>query len=146
MKICNRCVLPETFPGIVFDEEGVCNYCRRHSNVDTEKRAKQKEIYKDKFLQIIGKLKGRSSYDALMAFSGGKDSTYTLQYLVEKLGLRVLAYTFDHGFISPRSKVNMRNVTQGMGVDHVYFLPNPVVMNRAFKVSVEEESVKSSLN
>ena len=27
MKRCTRCVLPETFPGIQFDEEGVCQYC-----------------------------------------------------------------------------------------------------------------------
>ncbi len=139
MKVCTRCVLPETFPGIVFDEEGVCNYCRRHSILTEEKRALQKKVHQEKFLDIVRNLKGKSSYDALMAFSGGKDSTYTLQYLVEDLGLRVLAYTFDHGFISPRAKVNMLNVTKKLGADHIYFLPNPRVINRAFKLSVEKE-------
>lgn len=139
MKICTRCVLPETFPGIVFDEKGVCNYCRRHFQVSTEKKAQQKKVHEKKFLQIVQKLKGKNPYDALMAFSGGKDSTYSLQYLVENLGLRVLAYTFDHGFISPRAKVNMLNVTRNLGVDHVYFLPNPKVINNAFKISVEKE-------
>jgi len=27
MRRCTRCILPETFPGIEFDEDGVCNYC-----------------------------------------------------------------------------------------------------------------------
>lgn len=28
MHICNRCILPSTFPGITFDNEGICNFCR----------------------------------------------------------------------------------------------------------------------
>ena len=43
----------------------------------------------------------RRSYDVLMAYSGGKDSTYTLLLLRRKYGLRVLALSFDNGFVSP---------------------------------------------
>ncbi len=28
MQICNKCILPDTFPGISFDNEGICNFCR----------------------------------------------------------------------------------------------------------------------
>ena len=31
MQTCTKCVLPATFPGIIFDEEGVCNYCREYA-------------------------------------------------------------------------------------------------------------------
>ena len=34
--------------------------------------------------------------------SGGKDSTYTLSLLRQRYNLRVLAVTFDNGFISPQ--------------------------------------------
>ena len=27
MKTCTQCILPETFPGIKFDDKGVCNHC-----------------------------------------------------------------------------------------------------------------------
>ena len=27
LKRCTSCLLPDSFPGISFDEEGVCNYC-----------------------------------------------------------------------------------------------------------------------
>jgi hypothetical protein len=27
MKRCSRCILPEDFPKITFDNEGICNYC-----------------------------------------------------------------------------------------------------------------------
>ena len=30
LKRCSKCILPETFPGIKFDEEGVCNYCKNY--------------------------------------------------------------------------------------------------------------------
>ena len=34
MKRCTKCILPETFPGIEFDEEGECNYCRDYQPVE----------------------------------------------------------------------------------------------------------------
>ena len=30
MKRCTRCVMPETWDGITFDEEGVCSLCREY--------------------------------------------------------------------------------------------------------------------
>lgn len=33
MKRCSRCVLPETYPGITVNEQGVCNYCLAHGEV-----------------------------------------------------------------------------------------------------------------
>ena len=28
IKRCTRCVMPETWAGIIFDDDGVCNICR----------------------------------------------------------------------------------------------------------------------
>ena len=28
MRICSRCIYDSNVPGISFDKEGVCNYCR----------------------------------------------------------------------------------------------------------------------
>ena len=28
---CTKCVLPDSYPGIHFNDEGVCNYCVHHS-------------------------------------------------------------------------------------------------------------------
>ena len=30
LRRCTRCILPETFPFIEYDEQGVCNYCRHY--------------------------------------------------------------------------------------------------------------------
>ncbi len=32
-KRCTRCILPETFPGIEFNDQGVCNYCESYEPV-----------------------------------------------------------------------------------------------------------------
>jgi len=33
MRRCIKCILPETFPGIEFDANGVCNYCLDYEQV-----------------------------------------------------------------------------------------------------------------
>ncbi len=58
-----------------------------------------------------------------MSWSGGKDSTYTLWLLTEVYGLRMLAFTFDNGFVSPTAMDNMRTVGERLGVDHVIVKP-----------------------
>ena len=42
MKICTTCVLPETFPGISFDEDGRCSYCRRYKGKDNQEQLKER--------------------------------------------------------------------------------------------------------
>jgi tRNA(Ile)-lysidine synthase TilS/MesJ len=74
-----------------------------------------------------------------MAYSGGKDSTYTLSLFVKRYGLNVLALTFDNGFISERSFVNMRNVTEVLGVDHQVLRQDPSLLRRIFRAAAERE-------
>ena len=28
VRRCVRCIMPENYPGVTFDAEGVCNFCR----------------------------------------------------------------------------------------------------------------------
>ncbi len=134
---CTRCILPETFPGITFDEEGVCNHCRRYRGKKTSE-AKQKK-YEEKFLQLIEKHRNSATYDVLMAYSGGKDSTYTLDIFVNRYNLRVLALVFDNSFISPRASVNIRNVCSALGVDLLTIRPDPKMLRKIFRAAAERE-------
>jgi len=74
-----------------------------------------------------------------MAYSGGKDSTYTMNILKNKYRLRILAVTFDNGFISERSIVNIRNVTESLGIDHLFFKPKWKVMKKIFRTAASHE-------
>ncbi|MBI5657933.1 MAG: hypothetical protein HZC44_14325 [Geobacter sp.] len=133
MKLCSRCILPENFPGISFDEQGVCNYCRAYK-ADAAGPAARKH-YEDKFLALADEHRSTQGYDVLMAYSGGKDSTYTLDLFVNRYGLRVLALTFDNTFISARSFVNMNCVTKALGVDHLIIRPNPATLEKIFRAA-----------
>ncbi|MHB9156382.1 MAG: 7-cyano-7-deazaguanine synthase, partial [Endomicrobiales bacterium] len=130
MKICSRCVLPETFPGIRFDENDVCNFCREFKG--TGNLEKRKKEYRNKFENLLRAHKGRSVYDAVMCYSGGKDSTYTLRLLRQEYALSVLAVTFDNGFIPERTFRNIRNVVESLGVDHLMLKPRFDLLKKIF--------------
>jgi len=130
MRRCNRCVLPETFPGIQFDDHGVCNHC--HADRVAKHTSSQKARYREKFAKLWKQKRGKSAYDCLVSYSGGKDSSYTLALMVRKYDARVLAVTVDQGFVSPQAIKNIRSVVETLGVDHLTFKPRFDVLRKIF--------------
>ncbi len=130
MKRCIRCVLPETFPGIRFDKDGICNFCLEFEGL--EYLEGKKAEYRQKFERLVRDYRGKSSYDALMCYSGGKDSTYTLTVLKEKYDLNILAITFDNGFLSEQAIKNIRIVVENLGTDHIFFKPRFDMLKKIF--------------
>lgn len=135
MRICTRCVLPEEFPGIRFDEAGVCQYCRQASA--PEAQTEQQAALQARFEERVEQVRQRPGYHAVMAWSGGKDSTYTLWLLKERYGLRLLAFTFDNGFVSPGAFRNMRTVAESLGMDHIIVKPRFDLLRHLFVASIE---------
>lgn len=131
MKKCIRCILPESFPGISFNEKGVCNFCLEFKGIEHLKEKKKE--YRERFGQLVEELRGKAAYDALVCYSGGKDSTYTLHVLKEKYNLKVLAVTFDNGFIPEQTFVNIRKVTDSLSVDHIFFKPRFDILKTIFR-------------
>ncbi len=134
---CTKCILPSTFPGISFNSEGVCIHCQKYHGHSSNEAMKKK--YEDKFLKLLSEHKRDSSYDVLMAYSGGKDSTYTLDLFVNRYKLRVLALTFDNTFISEKSFENIRNVADTLGNDYMTIGPGPKVLRKIFSTAAKEE-------
>jgi hypothetical protein len=130
-------VLPETFPGIRFDDDGVCNFCRSFKG--RERLDMSREKYRKRFEKLLTEKKRQGGYDAIMAYSGGKDSSYTLAVLKRQYKLSVLALTMDNGFVSPQSLENSRRIVEGLGVDHVVFKPRLDVLCRMFLHCAEED-------
>jgi len=126
IKICQKCILPETFPGIKFNEQGVCKYCVKEESA-LSKAPEKKAAYRKTFDHLIQDTKGKApAYDAIMAFSGGKDSTYTLKLLKENYNLRIIALTFDNHFVSPAAWTNIEKVADILQIDCIRFrLPWP---------------------
>ncbi len=119
--ICRNCVLSDKFPRISFDENGVCNFCRSSKKADDQIDLKKK--YEDKFKALISEYKGKGTYDCLIAFSGGKDSTYTLHLLKNVYHLNILAFSFDNWFQSETARQNIRLVLKNVNIDHLTVTP-----------------------
>ena len=77
-------------------------------------------------------------YHVLMAFSGGKDSSYTLDIFKNKYNLSILAVTFDHGFLSPYALDNIKTVCESLSIDHITFKPQFDILTKIFKASVND--------
>jgi amino acid adenylation domain-containing protein len=116
---CTKCGLPTNFPGTTLDAEGVCNTCLAFESY--KKKAlryfQPMDELRDGFEKIKARRKG--GYDCLMLYSGGKHSTYALHQLAG-LGLRILAFTLDNGYLSERAKENIRRVVTELGIDHMF--------------------------
>lgn len=139
MKTCCQCILPETFPGVRFDEEGVCNHCR-HDSVLLPKNNEKKASYRKRLDDMLSEARGRAPvYDVVMAYSGGKDSSYTLKILREQYDLRVLAYTFDNHFIAPMARKNIAAVTGTLGADLMTFAAPWPAMKALFTVTASHD-------
>jgi len=111
---CERCILPRSYPGLSFDERGVCELCTAHK----PRRYLGEEALKEKVQSILREHKSRNAtYDCIVGFSGGRDSTYLLYCLRKILGLRVLAYCAQHTFVPPVAEGNIRRVSEALGVD-----------------------------
>jgi len=138
MKLCTRCILPETFPGIRFDAQGVCHLCQQDQGPAAWQA--ERSSLKAEMEAVFEKLKGDDrEFDALVAYSGGKDSTYILWLMRKVYGLRCLAITIDNGFIAERAIENARTVTGKLGVDFHLVRPSSTFVNSAFRKSLTEE-------
>jgi hypothetical protein len=139
LKICTRCILPATFPGIKFDSEGICNHCLQEE-VRLSKAPARKAEYRLKLDALIDTIKGQApSYDVLMAYSGGKDSSYTLKLLVEHYNLRILALTLDNHFVSPAAWDNINSITDSLQINHIRIRPSWPFMKSVFVLTSAED-------
>lgn len=113
VKRCTKCILPETFPSIIFDEEGVCNYCHSHEPITV--------LGEQELKKTLLKYKNNGErYNCIVPISGGRDSTYVLYEMVTHYKMRVLALTVDSGFLTLEGIQNIKNATEILKVDHVW--------------------------
>jgi N-acetyl sugar amidotransferase len=127
LRSCVRCGLPETYETIEFDRQGVCNICRaaehKQSGIDWTAR-------KQLLDRLVEKHRGRSAYDCIVPFSGGKDSTFQLYYLMTEYKLKPLVVRFNHGFMRDTIQENNQRTFKKLGVDVLEFTPNWKIVKR----------------
>jgi N-acetyl sugar amidotransferase len=121
MKRCTRCVMPDTRPGLRFDENGVCQACLNHdkkATVDWDKRFAELEALCDKHRKPSG-------HDCIIAVSGGKDSHFQTALLKERLGMHPLLVSVgDNMKQTEAGKANFDNLSEEFGSDIICLKPN----------------------
>jgi hypothetical protein len=106
MRYCKVCALKEGHPGVVLDEEQICNLCKLELATSLLDNYTYTRAVFDEF-QRAGP-NPRGEYDCLLMYSGGKDSTYMLDKFVNEYGRKVLVYTFDVPFESVHAAENVK--------------------------------------
>lgn len=112
LQRCTKCVLPETFPFIEFDENGVCNICRNYRKLNYKGIGELEKLaapYRSK----------DGTPDCLMAFSGGRDSSYAVHFVKKELKMNPLAYTYDWGMVTDIARRNISRVCGKLGIEHI---------------------------
>lgn len=112
LKRCTKCILPETFPFIEFDDHGECNYCKNYV-------PKSGSNSLDKFLELVEPYRRKDGYEALIPFSGGRDSSYAVHLLKKELGMNVVTYTYDWGMVTDLARRNIARMCGDLGVENI---------------------------
>lgn len=147
---CSQCVISSRVPGIKLTN-GVCNLCIEfNKSVNQEEQAWRKKYVEHQVLELDHLLKetcgrGRGRYDAIVLFSGGRDSTYMLNRLRRDYpGLRLLLMTWDNGFYSAISLERSLEVAQKLDVDHIRFKPSSSVYKTLYRYTLQNVGQKGS--
>ena len=113
LKKCTKCILPETYPFIRFDKDGVCNFCHKY------KVQKYKgKIELEKTLSKYRKSNGE--YDCLLGLSGGRDSSYALHILKEEFGMKPLGFVYDWLLTSQKARHNIAKMAGALDTEVIY--------------------------
>lgn len=112
IRRCNTCVLPETFPGIKFENNGECNYCKTYEPMQP--------FGEETFLRLLSKYRGKGKeYDVLVPISGGRDSAYVLHQMVKKYEMKVVGVTVDSGFTLEEGWRNLEVMVKKLNIRHI---------------------------
>jgi len=130
MKICNRCIQPDSRPGIYFNKDGVCGACLWEDEKEKINWAKREE----ELIEISNWAKSNSkgSHDCVIGVSGGKDSTFQAITARDRLGLRCLLVNSEPEGITDIGKHNIENLKK-LGFDVVSIRPNPKKMKKMIR-------------
>ncbi len=130
LRRCTRCILPESYPFMSFDENGVCTYCRRWRPIQVKGE--------EALLRAVEPYRSRDgSPDVIVAFSGGRDSTYGLHFVKKVLGMNPVAFTYDWGMVTDLARRNQARICGKLGVEHIIRSANIQKKRRYIRKNIE---------
>jgi len=135
VRRCTRCILPDIYPSITFNEYGVCNFCIE----DADEKGKPSRKSKGELDRLVEKYKGRNQkYDVIVGLSGGKDSSYVAYYLKREYDLKILGLHYNIGYSSTYAIQNLENLVEKLDIDLFSIRPRASFLRRLFAHFIRE--------
>jgi N-acetyl sugar amidotransferase len=127
--------MPDTRPGIKFDENGVCTACLNHDkkkDVDWNYRLLELE-------QLCDRHRKKSGHDCIIAVSGGKDSHFQVHVMKEKMRMNPLLVSVGDNFPqTDAGKHNFDNISEEFGCEIICLKPNIKDQKKVMRYTFEK--------
>jgi len=136
MQYCKKCLMPDTRPGSIFNEEGVCQACinyEKRKMINWDERLEELRKLCDKYRRLDG------YYDCVIPVSGGKDSHRLVYEMKVKMDMNPLLITVGDPFTKTEAgSKNYRNLGETFSCDHIKFDLSIDLFRRVTKIAFEE--------
>ena len=136
MNRCKECVMPDTRPGLSFNDKGVCQACVRHHNRrSVEWGARSKAL-----IELCRKHKervGPDAYNCIIPVSGGKDSTYQVKVMKVDMGMNPLLVNVSNFSWTEAGRKNYSNMLEVFDCECVSLDLSPATAKKMFRYSFE---------
>lgn len=137
MQYCKNCVMPDTRPGITFNDEGLCSACQAYAHrdkVNWDVRYKELEAICNKYRGCNG-----ISYDCAIAVSGGKDSHFQVYLMKEKFHMNPILFSVEDNFpMTDAGKHNLKNISEAFGCNIISLKPDIQTQKKLMRYTFEK--------
>ena len=135
VRFCNKCVISNQRPRIVFDSDGVCGGCRNSQffkdAINWDKREEELNRLLDQYRRDDG------HWDVIVPSSGGKDSAFVAHQLKYKYGMNPLTVTWSPLLYTDIGWQNFQGLRDS-GFTNILASPNGQLHRQLARLSFEE--------
>ena len=137
MKYCKKCVMPDTRPGITFNEDGICSACQsyeKRKSIDWNARWKEFESICNKYRGING-----DGPDCAIAVSGGKDSHFQTHLMKNVMHMNPILFSVEDNFpMTEAGKHNLKNISEEFGCSIISLKPDIKTQKKLMRYMFEK--------
>lgn len=127
MRYCKKCILPDSKPGLKFDENGVCSACRFaeiKKSINWDERTRN-------LIDICDRAKAlNKEYDCIVPVSGGKDSMFQVYYMKHVMKMKVLCISAMAHIQTYEGISNLNSMVNNLEVDLHQINVSPKTLKR----------------
>ena len=128
--------MPNTRPGLQFDENGICVACinyEKQKTTDWDNRLKELRTLCDKYRGSNG-----NGYDCAIAVSGGKDSHFQIYIMKEVMKMNPVLLTVGNTDWTETGRKNLDNISDVFGCEIIVLQPNRHITRILTRKAFEE--------